>query len=86
MKAKCVFCLNGEKPCTHCKDTGYMDVGFAEGNLWTRACTDPTCGFENGGRIEKGDKEPSDSPGECVICHKPAKWMLVGDMCDVMQQ
>jgi len=70
MQAKCPYCA------------GKVEVHFAEGNLWTRACQNPECAFENGGRIHKGDDEPPDSSGECVMCGGPTKWLLIGEMCN----
>ena len=75
MKAKCPFCTAG---CSKCENSGKINVRFAEGNLWTRVCLDEACGFENGGRIEKGDKEPPEPSGPCVMCKGPTKWLLIG--------
>jgi len=83
MQAKCPYCAGDENTsCTKCSGTGKVEVHFAEGNLWTRACQNPECAFENGGRIHKGDDEPPDSSGECVMCGGPTKWLLIGEMCN----
>ena len=75
MKAKCPCCISG---CNKCDQSGKIDVKLAEGNLWTRACV--ICGFENGGRIEKGDKEPKELSGKCVMCGAPTRWVLLGNI------
>ena len=81
MKAKCPICGgDNSAACTNCHGTGTINVRFAEGNLWTRACLDPVCDFENGGRIEKGDKEPQEPSGLCAICYGPTHWLLIGEM------
>ena len=79
MKAKCPFCIDG---CHKCDDTGKVDVKFADGSLWTRTCT--ICGFENGGRIQKGDKEPTEPSGRCVVCGAPTKWVMIGNMNEIL--
>lgn len=77
MKAKCPFCTGG---CLKCENSGKVDVQFVKGSLWTRCCT--ICGFENGGRIEKGNIEPSEPSGKCVVCNAPTEWLLLGNMND----
>ena len=79
MKAKCPHCCNQEVPgCSKCKD-GFIEVGFAVGNVFTRRCLDEKCGFENGGRIVKADIPPEAS-GPCVMCKGPTEWLKIGEM------
>jgi hypothetical protein len=78
MQAKCPYCVGEDNSCPKCDGTGKIGVGFAQGSIWTRLCLDSKCGFENGGRIVNNNKEPPESPGECVICRGPTKWLLIG--------
>lgn len=45
LKAKCPHCQSG---CDKCTD-GFTTVEFPEGDWYTRHCTNPLCGFDNGG-------------------------------------
>lgn len=50
-----------------------IEVQFAEGVLYTRACTAEHCGYENGGHIlREGRKLPDLTP--CVFCNSPTNW------------
>lgn len=71
MKAKCPHCEAG---CSKCED-GYFEVKFALGDVYTRACSSATCGFENGGRISTTLLEGECGP--CVRCSGPAHWKRV---------
>jgi hypothetical protein len=87
MKAKCPFCLGGKNAnCEKCHSTGSMSVGFAEGNIWTRKCTNPECGVENGGCIVKGDKEPQEASGPCPWCKCPTHWLFLGNTDEIEQE
>ena len=71
---KCPHCAGKEPPgCAFCVG-GQAQAGLAEGDWYTRACTSPSCGFENGVRISK--TLPKDSPGLCVECRAPTEWRL----------
>ena len=72
MKARCPYCEGGDG-CSKC-DQGYVQVGFASGDLYTRACA--FCKFKNGGYITK--TFPSEVSGRCVRCGKPTEWKYVG--------
>lgn len=72
MKAKCPHCKDG---CDKCED-GFFEVKLAEGNWFTRACTNPMCGFHNGVRISKSKLEGT-SAGACAHCKSPANWICV---------
>lgn len=85
MKAKCPVCKGAG--CARCKD-GQIDVSFGEGPLYTRACLDPACGFENGGYIvmegmkKAANGEPPEASGPCIECEGPTRWKLVGEMLE----
>lgn len=70
MKAKCPTCQTG---CSECVD-GYREVTLADGDWYTRACTNEACLFENGVRIST-EKLEGDS-GACVRCDARTKWKL----------
>lgn len=72
MKAKCPHCTSG---CDRCDHTGFITVKFAQGDLYTRACTTFECGFENGGLISK--TTPTHDSGPCLRCKGPTKWQLI---------
>lgn len=72
MKAKCPHCQSG---CDRC-DGGFFDVEFADGSVYTRACTNEACGFENGGRISQTPLS-GDCGMPCVRCASPAVWKFV---------
>jgi hypothetical protein len=82
MKAKCYKCF-GEKPdCNKCNGTGFVEASIASGEVYTRHCTNPDCGFDNGGMIvgpTACPKEALDSPpSPCLYCNSKAEWKLVG--------
>lgn len=91
MKAKCPHCF-GEKPdridCPKCGGSSFIDAGFAEGALYTRACQNPACGYENGGYIVEPDRpkgphgEPPEPPRDCVQCGAPSVWKKLADSMD----
>jgi hypothetical protein len=82
MKAMCPICCGDiNNNCTKCHGSGEIDVHFTEGNVWTRACDNSECGFENGGRIVQGDKEPPEPSGMCVMCKGTTHWLLIGEIC-----
>ena len=70
MRAKCPYCQDGCEKC----DGGYVPVGFAKGNWFTRRCQ--TCGFENGVRITPLDA-PATQPGACVMCGGMVEWKKI---------
>lgn len=82
MKAKCPHCEAG---CPECKD-GFVEASFSSGPLYTRACLNPECGYENGGYIVQADRpkgpdgEPPEAPRECVMCKSPCRWKYLGEM------
>jgi hypothetical protein len=82
MKAKCPHCEAG---CPKCKD-GFVEVSFGSGPLYTRACLNGECGYENGGYIVQQDRpkgpdgEPPEFPRECVLCKSPCRWKYLGEM------
>lgn len=77
MDAKCPHCKSG---CEHCED-GFIQVQFARGRLYTKKCSDPKCGFENGGRITGEGLPPITDdlgdPMDCIICKAEASWVPV---------
>ena len=85
MKAKCPECKGDG--CPHC-NAGQVDVHFGEGPLFTRACLDPGCGYENGGYIvmEGRKRAPNGEPpvpsGPCIECKGTTRWKLVGEMLE----
>lgn len=79
MPAMCPHC--GGKGCEVCKGTGKIEVGFASGAFYTRLCTNPECGFENGGRIVKEGKSLEDVEKKCVRCGKDTVvWKFLGQV------
>lgn len=85
MQAKCPFCAgDSNTKCPKCHGDGKVEIHFADGYLWTRACLDPACDFENGGRIMDGDGEPKEPSGKCVMCGGPTKWLLLGNMAEIL--
>ncbi len=81
VKAKCPYCASAEKPgCEKCQD-GFIEVGFASGDLYTRHCN--ACGEDNGGRIV--GEEPAmplesiqEKPEPCVWCgSEDMVWQMV---------
>ncbi len=79
MRSKCPYCETGcDKP--NCVN-GYLEVGFAEGDLFTRECLNHVnCGFCNGGRISNGF--PPETSGPNVIRNGPTQWVLAEDTAD----
>lgn len=45
--------------------------------VYTRECTNPTCGFQNGGRIVEKGKVPKDNLDFCIYCGSRVDWYLV---------
>lgn len=86
MEAKCPECLGQKTECRKCGGTGQIEVSFGSGPLYTRACLNDKCGYENGGHIvmegrPKGpDGEPPNLPGECIMCKSPCRWKYCGEM------
>lgn len=74
IQALCPYCGGGNHGCARCLN-GHIEVQLAAGNLYTRACVNPACSFENGGRIAR--EPPADPPGECVLCGACTVWRLV---------
>lgn len=65
------------KGCGDCCD-GYVEGGFAEGDLYIRKCTDGSCRFENGGFIAGPETAPlPDDPGQCILCGSECEWIHV---------
>jgi hypothetical protein len=75
MPAKCPYCEDG---CEKCEE-GITQARFASGNLFTRACQNPECGFENGGYITTMSL-PSESSGKCIRCGLETNWKHLGDI------
>lgn len=84
--AMCPHC--GGKGCKRCENKGTREARFAEGDWYTRHCTNPECGFNNGGRIVPAGTHPDDHdhPGDyegddkCVVCgERTVKWVLYQD-------
>lgn len=73
MKAKCPDCKNG----CHKRKKGFVEVGFAEGNMFTRQCSNKKCLLSNGIYITP-DKKPKIESGKCVFCKGKTKWLLIG--------
>lgn len=82
--AMCPHC--GGEGCKRCENKGTREARFAEGDWYTRHCTNPECGFNNGGRIvpagthpdDPGNEHPGDYDGDdkCVVCgEQTAKWV-----------
>lgn len=92
MDAVCPECFDNDTKknvgCPKCEFKGKIQVGFAEGPLYTRACQNPECGYENGGFIVmEGMKtgpngEPPEPPRECIVCKSPCKWKKLSDSMD----
>lgn len=74
MKAKCPHCLGDG--CEKCED-GFIEIGFAKGDLYIRRCLNEECGFENGGRIGSVEGWPL---RPCICCGSDTEWKLVGRM------
>jgi hypothetical protein len=81
MKAKCPKCFGKNPDCETCND-GFINVGIAEGAMYTRKCTSNECGFENGMRIVGEGLPPLSvdlgGPKTCIMCKEPTEWELVG--------
>ena len=71
-------------PCPECNGAGFLKAEFAKGVLYTDECTNPECGFQNGGFIvgqtsayktleDRGDPRP------CVRCGSEVKYKKLGD-------
>lgn len=74
MRAKCPHCDIG---CDKCID-GYIRVKFPAGEIFTRACQNPECGFYNGGCIS--ENYPTHSSEPCVICDSETIWSKIQDL------
>ena len=73
MRAKCPKCVDG---CVGC-DGGYVELSVAEGEWYTRHCTNEECGFDNGACHEDF---LDDELGCCVMCGKGGvEWMLLSE-------
>ena len=93
MKAKCPHCEDGymksslptrmdQMRCGQCDGTGFIEVNFAMGTVYTDACT--KCGFENGGFIVGPDSpyktlEKKGEPRPCIHCGGPVVYKEIGD-------
>ena len=88
MEAKCPDCFGKNADCIRCIGKGFVDIPFATGQLYTRACLNSECAYENGGYIvsedlKKGpDGEPPESSGVCILCNNPTRWKHLGEMDD----
>ena len=81
MKTKCPHCCDGRENCEECGGTRFVEVRFAEGDVFTRNCL--ACGEHNGGRIHDGI--PPEPPGDCVWCGSDnVEWLLIGDTREAM--
>lgn len=74
LPAKCPHC--GGKGCDKCVD-GQITVTMPEDDWYTRHCTNPLCGWDNGGC--QGNRL-YDDPAPCMICGETdVVWI---PMCD----
>lgn len=82
MDAKCPNCF-GEKPdCSECNGSGFIDVKFAEGDLYDLTCTG--CGKIVGGCITGEDTIPAPPKWtpDCVFCGAKTKYCLAEDLVE----
>lgn len=86
MKAKCPHCA-GKPPgteCYECRGSGYIEVTFAQGEVYSVVCTNPDCGLPQGGFIV-GSSSPYKAVEDrgplapCLKCGSPTEARRTGE-------
>lgn len=71
----------GGKGCDKCNQTGFWEIHFASGALYTNHCN--ACGEDNGGSIATKERPITarGKPELCVWCgSEDTEWVLVGSI------
>lgn len=69
LKAKCPHCFGEKQECDKCGGSGFVTATMPEGDWYTRHCTHPLCGFDNGGC--QGRAIGDLSSDKCIMCDHP---------------